>query len=93
MQTTWHSSQVHSRTSRRRLTGEGTGLKISTKKTKLMRINAKNVNAVVVDGQEIKDVDGFDYVGARLTKHRGAEDHIKSRSGKAAAAFNKLAKI
>ena len=39
---------------------KGTGLKISTKKTKLMRINAKNINAVVVDGQEIEDVDGFD---------------------------------
>ncbi|KAL9955961.1 hypothetical protein ACROYT_G037368 [Oculina patagonica] len=31
--------------------GKGTGLKISTTKTKLMRINANNNNAIVVDGQ------------------------------------------
>ena len=35
-------------------------LKFSTKKTKLMRINANNNNAVVIDGQEVKDVDSFD---------------------------------
>ena len=34
----------------------------------------------------------FDYLGARFTKHGGARDDIKSRLGKAAAAFNKLAK-
>jgi len=58
-----------------------------------MRIDVKNNNAVVVDGQEIEDVDGFDYLGARVTKHGGAEDDIKRRLGKATAAFNKLAKI
>ena len=68
-------------------------LKISTKKTKLMRINAKNIYAVVVDGQEIEDVDGFDYLGARLTKHGRAEDDVKIHLGNAGAAFNKLAKI
>ena len=34
-----------------------------------MRINAKNINAVVVDGQGTEDVDFFDLLGARLTKH------------------------
>lgn len=33
-----------------------------------MGINTKNTNAFVADGQEIEDVDGFDYLGARLTK-------------------------
>ena len=47
------------------------GLKISTKKTKRMKINAKNINAVVVDGQETVDVDFFDYLAAGLTKHEG----------------------
>jgi len=26
-----------------------------------MRINAKNTNVVVVDGQDIEDMNGFDY--------------------------------
>ena len=54
------------------------GLKVSTKKAKLMRINAKNNNAVVVDGQEIEDVDGFDYLGARVTKHGGLRTTSKA---------------
>ena len=72
---------------------KGTGLKISTKKTKIMRINAKNSNAVVVDGQKIKDVDGVDHLGARIIKHGGSEDDIKSRLGKTTETFNKLTKI
>ena len=68
-------------------------MKISTKKTKLMRINANNNNAVVIDGQEEEDVDSFDYLGARISKHGGAENDTKNRLGKATGAFNKLAKI
>ena len=34
-----------------------------------MRINVSNNNAVVIDEQEVEDVDSFDYVGARKTKH------------------------
>ncbi|KAL9971498.1 hypothetical protein ACROYT_G017669 [Oculina patagonica] len=46
-----------------------------------------------VDGQQVKDVDSFDYLGARVTRHGGAEKDIKSRLGKARGAFNKLVKI
>ena len=73
--------------------GKGTGLKISTTKTKLMRMNANNNSAVVVDGQQVKDVDSFDYLGARITKHGGAEEDIKSRLCKVRGVFNKLVKI
>jgi len=73
--------------------GKGTGLKISTKKTKVMRINVNNNNAVVIDGQEVEDVDCFHYLGARITKHGGAEDDIKNRLRKATGAFKKLAQI
>ena len=58
--------------------GKGTGLKISTTKIKLMRISANNSNAVVVDGQQVEDVDSFDYLRARIIKHGGTEDDIKS---------------
>ena len=61
----------------------------------MMRINVNN-NAVVIDGQEVEDVEdveSFDYLGERITKHGGAEDDIKNRLGKATGAFNKLAKI
>ena len=38
-------------------------------------------------------MDSFDYLGARITKHGGAEEDIKSRLRKARGAFNKLVKI
>ena len=72
--------------------GKERARKISTKKTKVMRINVNN-NAVVIDGQGVEDVDSFHSLGARITKHGGAEDDIKNRLGKATGAFNKLAKI
>ena len=65
-------------------------MKISTTKTKLMRNNANSNNVVVVDGQHVEYVDSFDYAGARITKHGGAEDDIKGRPGKARGVFNNL---
>ena len=85
--------QIQLKIDRLNRNGKGTGLKISTKKTKLMRINANNNNAVVIDRQEVEDVDSFDYPRARITKHGGAEDDIKNSIGKSAGGFNKLAKI
>ena len=70
---------------------EGNGLE--KQYHELVRINANNSNAVVVDGQQVEDVDSFHYLGARITKHGGAEDDIKSRLGKARGAFNNLVKI
>ena len=73
--------------------GRKTGLKISTKKTKVIKINVNKNNAVVIDRQEVANMDSFNYLGARITKHGGAEDDIKNRLGKATGAFNRLAKI
>ncbi|KAL9979755.1 hypothetical protein ACROYT_G017464 [Oculina patagonica] len=50
-------------------------------------------DGIRIDGQQVEDVDTFDYLGARITKHRGAEDDIKSRLGQARGAFNKVVKI
>ena len=60
-------TQIQMMTDRLNRNGKGKGLKISTKKTKLIRINANNNNnMVVVDGQEVEDVDSFDYSRARI---------------------------
>ena len=73
------------------INGKGTGLKISTNKTKVIRINNNN-NAAVIVGLEVEDVGSFDYLRVRITKHKGAEDDIKNRLGKATGAFNELAR-
>ena len=64
-------TQIQMKIERLNRNGKGTGLKISTKKTNVMRINVNNNNPVVIDGQEVEDVDSFDDQGARLTKHGG----------------------
>ena len=58
-----------------------------------MKIDAKNNYAVVGNGQKIEDEDSCDYLGARVTKHGGADNDIKSHLVKTTATFNKLAKI
>ena len=35
-------------------------------------------NVVLLHGQEIENMDDFDYLGARLTKHGGTGDDVKS---------------
>ena len=40
-----------------------------------------------MDRTEVEDVDSFDYLGARITKHGRAEDYIKNRLGKATGAL------
>ena len=45
-------TQIQMKIDRLNRNGKGTGLKISTKKTKVMRINVNNNNAVVIDGRK-----------------------------------------
>ena len=37
------------------------GLKINMEKTKVMRINAKNQELIMIDGQRVAEVDEFTY--------------------------------
>lgn len=86
-------THIRTRIGRLNRSGKETGLKISTKKTKLTWINARNIDDAAINGQEIEDVDGFEYLGAKLTKYGGTDNNIKSRLGNAVAAFNTVAKI
>ena len=70
-----------------------TGLKINTTKTKTMRVNCRNNNAVVIGNNEVEDVDSFIYLGATLDKFGGTEADIKRRLSLARAAFASLHKI
>ena len=39
------------------------GLKVNMEKTKVMRINAKNQERIIIAGQGIAEVDEFTYLG------------------------------
>ena len=70
-----------------------TGLKVNAMKTKMLKIHAKSTRHVLLEGEEIEEVESFEYLGAKVTNKGGADEDVKRRIGKAWAAFNKLSKI
>ena len=60
----------------------------------MMRINAKNQEKITVDGQDITEVETFNYLGATICKEGGGGmKDIKNRLSKARGAFVRLEKI
>ena len=55
------------------------GLKINEEKTKAMRINARNQEKVITNGQDIEDVVEFMYLGAKVCKEGGGMKDLKNR--------------
>ena len=68
-----------------------TGLKPgNTAKTMMMRWNSPTSGKVQVDGTELEEVLKFVYLGGTVTQKGDSEEDIRSRLGKARAAFNQL---
>ena len=65
----------------------GTGLKISKKKTELMKINTTANTPVTVDGEPIREVDSFIYLGSAVDRQGGTDRDVTARIGKARVAF------
>ena len=69
------------------------GLKINKEKIKVMRINTRNQEQIMINGQDIEDVNEFMYLGAKVCKEGGGMKDLKNRLLKARGAINKLKKI
>ena len=63
---------------------KSTGLNIYASKTKVMRINANNNQAITASGEDIEDVSDFIYLGETVN------EDIRRRLGHARIAYNKL---
>ena len=72
---------------------KSTGLKINASKTKVMRVNASNTQAITAAGEEIEDVSNFVYLGGTVNTQGGTTEDIRRRLGHARSAYNKLAPI
>ena len=88
---TW--SHMQRKTSRLERNAVYIGLKMSVKKTKVMRINARRQDSIKISGSEIEDTDEFTYLGSTVTKDGGAEADIRKRLSKARNFFNILGKV
>ena len=71
----------------------GTGLKISKKKTELMKINTTANTPVTVSGEPIREVDSFIYLGSAVDRQGGTDRDVTVRIGKARTAFVMLKNI
>ena len=69
------------------------GLKINKGKTKVMRINGKIQEKVAVDGQDIGEIEEFNYLGATICKEGEGMKDLKNRLSKARGAFVRLKRI
>ena len=66
------------------------GLKVSTKKTKGMRMNARVQENIKLNGDEIEEVDDFTYLGSKMSNTGDGEVEIRARLAKASQAFASL---
>jgi hypothetical protein len=69
------------------------GLKISIKKTEVMRVCTEEERRVKVEGVELKEVEEFTYLGSKISKTGGTEEDVLARVQKAKASFASLSQI
>jgi hypothetical protein len=55
---------------------KGTGFKINSQKSKIMRINGKTAEGIEIEGQSVGELYEFCYCGNMVTKDGGAETDI-----------------
>ena len=89
------STQRHVQLKTNRLVenAEMAGLRVNVAKCKVMRVNARNNEAITVNGVALEDVEKFTYLGATVCKQGGGEEDIKATLGKARGAFVKLKRV
>ena len=66
------------------------GLKINSKRSKVMRINARNDQRIKVNDEQVDDVEEFLYLDALLDKEGGATKDIQQKLSKARQTFYRL---
>ena len=71
----------------------GVGLKVNAKKTEILRLNCWDQSPITLEGQVLRDVDNFTYLGSTLNKTGGSHEDIGARIGKAWGSFTKMRSI
>ena len=69
------------------------GLRINVSKTKILRINATTNAPIKLEGNNLEDVNTFEYLGSKIDEHGGTDIDVQARINKARSAFACLNKI
>ena len=86
-------SQMQDKTTLLETTSAGTGLKINRKKTELMKMNTTANAPITVDGEPIREVESFVYLGSVVDHQGGTDRDVTARISKARTAFVVLKNI
>jgi hypothetical protein len=70
-----------------------TGLRINTKKIKVLKSNTKTRADLRVNGQNLEEVDSCTYLGSEVDNIRGSDQDVKIRIGKTRTVFNMMGSI
>ncbi|VDP24839.1 unnamed protein product [Schistosoma curassoni] len=62
-------------------------LNIHKGKSEILRYNTACNNRITLDGEDLKDVKVFTYLGSIIDEHGGSNADVKARIGKARAAY------
>ena len=84
---------IQRKTANLKCNAERIGLKINTRKTKIMRFNTRMEERVRLDEERLEDVEQFTYLGRIVSKKGGCDEDIRSRLGEARAQFNRMQRI
>ncbi|VDO96066.1 unnamed protein product [Schistosoma margrebowiei] len=69
------------------------GLNIHKGKSKVLRYNTACTNPITIDGEDLKNVKTFTYLGSVIDEHGGSDADVKAWIGKARAAYLQLRNI
>ena len=86
-------SQMQDKTTLLETTSAWTGLKINRNKTELMKMNTTANAPITVDGEPIREVESFVYLGSVVDRQGGTDRDVTARIDKARAAFVMLKNI
>jgi hypothetical protein len=80
-------SQLQDKITLLEATSAATWLKINKEKTELMKINTTANTPNTVDGESIKEMESFVYLGSVVDKKRGTDRDVTTRIEKTKGAF------
>ena len=85
--------QMQEKTSVLNSLSRSVGLRIHPGKSKVLKIVSASKEQVEIEGNALEDVESFCYLGSIIDRDGGTTAEIKSRIGKAQAAFTSLNKL
>ena len=66
--------QLQQKTNRLTTNSKHTGLKANTDKCKILRMNARSNDNIIMNGEPVEDIDRFQYLGAYVSTTGGRHD-------------------